>query len=1148
MLFKQSSLIKKSSWMVLLIMIMALFSPLSVLAQNEEITSPAVGVLVVAHGSSDDSWNQPVRDAIDDVDIPYPVELGFLESVPGEDIPAAVASLEDQGVEHIIAVPIFVASASGHIEEIKYMLGIDNSISQEEADEEGLEVVDFNGEIEMTGALDDHLLVAEILNDRIATVSQQADQEIVVLAAHGTSAASDLAVWERNLDSLGEQLQELNGFLDVVYGFAAVGTPKLRNVVEEQQAAHPESAIIVMPVMLSEGTFTSTKIPSVLEGLTYIYPAEGQRSLLPHDNIAHLIAARVNDAVLGPLQVLENGDLKSIYYSDVAVEEGGKICVCGSFAFRAMKTAISTLWPGQAPDQEDILAEGPYSDGIEHALQTIAGQGRYSLEQREQTPDFYDFRVTNTERGETVKLTVNRDVYPENFFELKAKVKAGTANAEERKSFQSKRAVLVEKVRWNSDASLFSLEIVEGNEESPAIGILVVAHGSSDDSWNQPVRDAIDDVDIPYPVELGFLESVPGEDIPAAVASLEDQGVEHIIAVPIFVASASGHIEEIKYMLGIDNSISQEEADEEGLEVVDFNGEIEMTGALDDHLLVAEILNDRIATVSQQADQEIVVLAAHGTSAASDLAVWERNLDSLGEQLQELNGFLDVVYGFAAVGTPKLRNVVEEQQAAHPESAIIVMPVMLSEGTFTSTKIPSVLEGLTYIYPAEGQRSLLPHDNIAHLIAARVNDAVLGPLQVLENGDLKSIYYSDVAVEEGGKICVCGSFAFRAMKTAISTLWPGQAPDQEDILAEGPYSDGIEHALQTIAGQGRYSLEQREQTPDFYDFRVTNTERGETVKLTVNRDVYPENFFELKAKVKAGTANAEERKSFQSKRAVLVEKVRWNSDASLFSLEIVEGNEEPGTNADLSGLTISSGTLVPSFDPAVLEYSVQLANSVRSIVITPTANHPGSSIKINGSETDSGATSSPIALKVGTNRIDIVVTAEDTIAARNYTISVTRKGSAGDAGGSSTVSASDPVIADVEVPAAVAPEASNQPLRIELTLGSLTAYVNKQAKIMDTAPYLTNNRTMVPLRFVAEAMGAEVKWDGEKQMVTVLRADKEISLVIGESKPGLETPPVIVNGRTMVPVRYISEALGAKVTWHAETRKIEIEYMESTDD
>ncbi|MCC4767187.1 hypothetical protein FXW07_11295 [Methanosarcina sp. DH1] len=93
------------------------------------VLSPTTGILVVAHGSPEDEWNQPVRDAVESIDCPYPIELGFLEYVEGEDIGTAVSNLEEQGVEHIITVPIFVASASDHIEEIKYILGISSIVT-----------------------------------------------------------------------------------------------------------------------------------------------------------------------------------------------------------------------------------------------------------------------------------------------------------------------------------------------------------------------------------------------------------------------------------------------------------------------------------------------------------------------------------------------------------------------------------------------------------------------------------------------------------------------------------------------------------------------------------------------------------------------------------------------------------------------------------------------------------------------------------------------------------------------------------------------------------------------------------------------------------------------------------------------------------
>ena len=74
--------------MVLLILIISSIIPAA--AENEE----KYGVLVIAHGSPSESWCSPVRDAVAEVDLPYSVELGFLEFVPDETINDAVERLD----------------------------------------------------------------------------------------------------------------------------------------------------------------------------------------------------------------------------------------------------------------------------------------------------------------------------------------------------------------------------------------------------------------------------------------------------------------------------------------------------------------------------------------------------------------------------------------------------------------------------------------------------------------------------------------------------------------------------------------------------------------------------------------------------------------------------------------------------------------------------------------------------------------------------------------------------------------------------------------------------------------------------------------------------------------------------------------------
>ncbi|MCH5188240.1 MAG: hypothetical protein J1F63_07525, partial [Oscillospiraceae bacterium] len=115
----------------------------------------------------------------------------------------------------------------------------------------------------------------------------------------------------------------------------------------------------------------------------------------------------------------------------------------------------------------------------------------------------------------------------------------------------------------------------------------------------------------------------------------------------------------------------------------------------------------------------------------------------------------------------------------------------------------------------------------------------------------------------------------------------------------------------------------------------------------------------------------------------------------------------------------------------------------------------------------------------------------------------------------------------------------------ELRVDSAAAKVNGLLRTLDAAPYIENGRTLVPLRFIAEALGAKVDYaDG---VVTVEIADRAVVMPIGseeytingESRT-METAPVILSGRTMVPVRAVSEALGMVVDWNGETRTITV--------
>ncbi|MCT4594256.1 MAG: stalk domain-containing protein [Anaeromicrobium sp.] len=112
--------------------------------------------------------------------------------------------------------------------------------------------------------------------------------------------------------------------------------------------------------------------------------------------------------------------------------------------------------------------------------------------------------------------------------------------------------------------------------------------------------------------------------------------------------------------------------------------------------------------------------------------------------------------------------------------------------------------------------------------------------------------------------------------------------------------------------------------------------------------------------------------------------------------------------------------------------------------------------------------------------------------------------------------------------------------KINLTIDDTYVNVNNKPNVLDLPPTIMNNRTMVPLRFVAEALGTNVEWIDETKTVKLELDNKELSLVIGEKQPGMDVPAVIKNGRTLVPIRYVSENLGANVLWFQSSQRIEI--------
>lgn len=121
------------------------------------------------------------------------------------------------------------------------------------------------------------------------------------------------------------------------------------------------------------------------------------------------------------------------------------------------------------------------------------------------------------------------------------------------------------------------------------------------------------------------------------------------------------------------------------------------------------------------------------------------------------------------------------------------------------------------------------------------------------------------------------------------------------------------------------------------------------------------------------------------------------------------------------------------------------------------------------------------------------------------------------------------------------------PVNITLQINSRSMTINGYSREMDVAPFIDKDRTLVPVKFISEALSASVYWLPETSQVRIVEGGKEIILAIGSTRvlssgveKQLSVPARIVDGRTFVPLRFVSEELGAEVVFNPATYVITI--------
>ena len=115
--------------------------------------------------------------------------------------------------------------------------------------------------------------------------------------------------------------------------------------------------------------------------------------------------------------------------------------------------------------------------------------------------------------------------------------------------------------------------------------------------------------------------------------------------------------------------------------------------------------------------------------------------------------------------------------------------------------------------------------------------------------------------------------------------------------------------------------------------------------------------------------------------------------------------------------------------------------------------------------------------------------------------------------------------------------------------GEITVIVNSEkVEFKNAKPVIVDGRTLVPMRDIFEALGLVVGWDAETKTVTGKKGMTDISLTIGKNKmyvdgkeQTIDVPAQIISGSTMVPLRAIGNSVGCRVSWDQGTRTVNID-------
>ncbi len=237
-------------------------------------------------------WNQNVEALAKELNKSTPTEVAFGMAEP-EAMQAAIDRLTARGVTDIVAVPLFISSYSPIIENFQYILGLRPTLATKTS-LKSLDRIKTRAKIRLTGALDDHPLVSQILLERAKALAPAPATTTVILIAHGPNDEEDNRLWLKSMQVHAAYLKANGGFRSVEFLTArddaddrikGAATVDFQKRVTE---ASKNGQVVVVPVLLSEGGIEK-EVEGQLKGLKYAFAPP----LMLHMNFVLLIKEKI---------------------------------------------------------------------------------------------------------------------------------------------------------------------------------------------------------------------------------------------------------------------------------------------------------------------------------------------------------------------------------------------------------------------------------------------------------------------------------------------------------------------------------------------------------------------------------------------------------------------------------------------------------------------------------------------------------------------------------------------------------------------------------------------------------------------------------------------------------------------------------------